>query len=73
MRLQTANNITKWNQVQDVLHHDAPQEMPVTVQPVSIIISIGVLIFNRYRLRPPNPLSSFPCMSPPQHLPQWCR
>ncbi|KAL1947461.1 hypothetical protein VTO73DRAFT_14422 [Trametes versicolor] len=30
---KTANNITKWNQVQDVLHHDAPQEMPVTVQP----------------------------------------
>ncbi|KAI0350105.1 hypothetical protein OH77DRAFT_1507171 [Trametes cingulata] len=31
---KTANNITKWNQVQDVLHHDAPQEVPAPVQPV---------------------------------------
>ncbi|RPD65767.1 hypothetical protein L226DRAFT_529916 [Lentinus tigrinus ALCF2SS1-7] len=30
---KTANNINKWNQVQDVLHHDAPQEVPVA-QPV---------------------------------------
>lgn len=45
----------------------------MTVQPVSNIISIGVLIFNRYRLKPPNLLSLLPCMSPPQHLPQWCR
>ncbi|KAM5535561.1 hypothetical protein V8D89_010728 [Ganoderma adspersum] len=26
---KTVNNINKWNQVQDVLHHDAPQEVPV--------------------------------------------
>ena len=32
---QTANNINKWNQVQDVLHNDAPQEVPVA-QPVSL-------------------------------------
>ncbi|KAI0747699.1 hypothetical protein C8Q80DRAFT_1336748 [Daedaleopsis nitida] len=25
---KTVNNINKWNQVQDVLHHDAPQEVP---------------------------------------------
>ncbi|KAH9890700.1 hypothetical protein C8Q73DRAFT_705276 [Cubamyces lactineus] len=31
---KTANNITKWNQVQDVLHHDAPQEVPAPVQPI---------------------------------------
>ncbi|OSD02722.1 hypothetical protein PYCCODRAFT_1477382 [Trametes coccinea BRFM310] len=31
---KTANNITKWNQVQDVLHHDAPQEIPAPVQPI---------------------------------------
>ncbi|EJF62555.1 hypothetical protein DICSQDRAFT_103972 [Dichomitus squalens LYAD-421 SS1] len=30
---KTVNNINKWNQVQDVLHHDAPQEVPAT-QPV---------------------------------------
>ncbi|KAI0781294.1 hypothetical protein BD413DRAFT_600684 [Trametes elegans] len=33
---KTANNITKWNQVQDVLHHDAPQEVPAPVQPVEV-------------------------------------
>ncbi|KAI0831791.1 hypothetical protein BC628DRAFT_1486301 [Trametes gibbosa] len=32
---KTANNITKWNQVQDVLHHDAPQEVPAFAQPAS--------------------------------------
>ncbi|KAI0648214.1 hypothetical protein C8Q79DRAFT_999635 [Trametes meyenii] len=31
---KTANNITKWNQVQDVLHHDVPQEVPTAAQPV---------------------------------------
>ncbi|KAH9857720.1 hypothetical protein C2E23DRAFT_805452 [Lenzites betulinus] len=33
---KTANNITKWNQVQDVLHHDAPQEVPVIAPPVEV-------------------------------------
>ena len=37
--LQTVNNINKWNQVQDVLHHDAPQEVP-TPQPVGLFLFI---------------------------------
>ncbi|KAI8998970.1 hypothetical protein BD414DRAFT_139782 [Trametes punicea] len=34
---KTANNITKWNQVQDALHHDGPQEVetPAPVAPVA--------------------------------------
>ena len=38
MNEQTVNNINKWNQVQDVLHHDAPQAVPAP-QPAKVCIS----------------------------------
>ncbi|CDO69037.1 hypothetical protein BN946_scf184834.g44 [Trametes cinnabarina] len=41
---KTANNITKWNQVQDVLHHDAPQEVPVLVQPVETPAPVAPIV-----------------------------
>ncbi|KAI0710448.1 hypothetical protein C8T65DRAFT_648399 [Cerioporus squamosus] len=40
---KTVNNINKWNQVQDVLHHDAPQEVPVA-QPVEKPAPVAVAV-----------------------------
>ncbi|KAI0637339.1 hypothetical protein C8Q77DRAFT_562644 [Trametes polyzona] len=57
---KTANNITKWNQVQDVLHHDAPQEVPAPVQPVSAIYPAGSLIFISLQVEAPAPVAPVP-------------
>ncbi|RDX45484.1 hypothetical protein OH76DRAFT_956917 [Lentinus brumalis] len=35
---KTVNNINKWNQVQDVLHHDAPQEV-ASPAPATVVVA----------------------------------